>query len=521
MSPENPHNFSGAVFTNQLGWITLNLSWKAGRDELAAARAELTRLEQEEQQLFQNLLDVRAALKTQRSKIDVLVRDRNCMISRLPTELLVRIFSYFLRQYLGLIHPHPRRQLLASVSRCWRDVILHTPTLWEYIMLSPFDGPFSLNTQLERSRDARLDVVITEWSNRHVDNMKESLDIAISSADRWRSLAIRGNMPPCTAWIIAHMNGIKFPSLQRLRVEEFEATAFGNLASPRFLSSASSPVLEDLSIDNFTPPLGFLPPPKLKTLQLTFDNEVHSRLSPPICISSSQSLTILSLFGNTNDWSLEGDSITFPVLRSLALSVSEPRHFMKAIVAPVLEQFAYSSKDVEVSDSVVFGELGNKFSTVRRLSFKFHSELRRSDHARGVALCQAFRGARTVEINGDDVHSLFSSQALGPQGYPLDNFNNLESMAISCYESNWLEPGGLRGVDSLMKWLTNRIESGRGQLRVKLKDSIYVAAEDSFTSLYNQLRKCSILELKNVPIAPTMHLSTSDHFPLQIVSASL
>ena len=117
MSPENPHNFSGAVFTNQLGWITLNLSWKAGRDELAAARAELTRLEQEEQQLLQNLLDARAALTTQRSKIDVLVRDRNCMISRLPTELLVRIFGYFLRQYLGLIHPHPRRQLLASVSR--------------------------------------------------------------------------------------------------------------------------------------------------------------------------------------------------------------------------------------------------------------------------------------------------------------------------------------------------------------------------------------------------------------------
>ena len=188
----------------------------------------------------------------------------------------------------------------------------------------------------------------------------------------------------------------------------------------------------------------------------------------------------------------------------------------------MLESFSYSSKDVDVSDSVVFGVLENKFNTVRRLSFGFHNDLRRFDHACGVTLCP-FCDARTVEIKADDVHSLFSSDALGPLGpqcYPLGNFNNLESIAVSCSNSKWLEPEGLGGLDSLVEWLTNRIESGRGRLRVKLNDVTYIAVKDKFTTLYNQLRRCSILELNDIMVAPMMCLSTSDHFPLQMVSAS-
>ena len=493
-----------------------------GIDELAAARAELTRLEKQEQQLLQHLLDVRAALKTQRSKIDALIRERNCTISRLPAELLVRIFSYFLSDYLDLVHP--RRQLLASVSRCWRDIILDSPMLWEYIALSPFDDFFSLKTQLEKSRDVLLDVVITGWSNWHVDDMKEPLDIIINSADRWRSLTIGANAARCTALIIAEINKNKFPSLQHVVVEGLGALVLAdNPPIPRFLSSTSSPALEDLSIGSFTAPPGFLPPSKLKALQLTFQNDAHLRLFPPICVSSSQSLTILSLSGSTNNWLLERDCVTFPALRSLILSVTEPRYIVAAIVTPMLESFSYSSKDVDVSDSVVFGGLGNKFNTVRRLSFGFHNDFRRFDHACGVALCQAFCDARTVEIKADDVHSLFSSDALGPLGpqcYPLDNFNDLESIAVSCSDSKWLEPEGLGGLDSFVEWLTNRIESGRGRLRVKLKDITYVALEDKFTALYNQLRRCCILELNDIMIAPMMCFSTSDHFPFQMVSAS-
>ena len=240
-----------------MGWITLNISWKVGRNELAAARAELTRLEKKELQLLQHLLDVRAALKTQRSKIDVLVRDRSCMISRLPTELLVRIFSYFLSNFL--VSVHPRRQLLAGVSRRWRDVILDTPILWECIRVSPSDEPFSLETQSKRSRDARLDVVITDW-RRRMDDMQESLDIIIFSADRWRSLTIWGNPAWSTAMIVADIDDVKFLSLQHILVEEFLV----HNPCPRFLSSTSSPALEDLSVPKFTAPPGFLPVPTIQ-----------------------------------------------------------------------------------------------------------------------------------------------------------------------------------------------------------------------------------------------------------------
>ena len=525
MSPKNPRNYSGTILsTNRLRYIVLNLLWTVGIDELAVARAELTRLEQKEQQLLQHLIDVRAASKTQRSKIDVLVRERSCMISRLPTELLVRTFSYLLSNYGRSVHS--RRHLLASVSRRWRDVILDTPMLWEYIVVCPSDDFWCLEIQLGRGGDAPLDVVMTEWSDwYYCDDLEESLDTAFTSANRWRSLTIKGNVASCAKIILTRMNKIKFPSLRHIEVEGFEEAPIGGISlCPFFLSSINAPVLENISTGNFIAPPGFPAPFKLKSLEATFQNDVHSRLSRPFCFSSRQSLTKLSLSGYTNDWLLERDCITFPVLRSLTLSVTEPTHILAAIVAPMLERFAYCAKNVEASDSTIFGGLGSKFSTVRQLTFfGVHNDARLCAYACGVAFCQAFCGAQTVEINADDVDTFFGPYGLRRgelQCCPLEKFDALESMAISWSDSKWLESKRLEGLNSLVEWLTNRIKSDRGRLRVKLKDITYVAVEDKFTALYNQLRRCCTLELDDITVAPMMRLSMSEHSPLRMVSAS-
>ena len=152
-------------------------------DELVAARIELVWLQQEELQLVKQLLDVRATANAQRIKINTLVRDRNRMISRLPMELLLRIFDLFI--HLGDLEGIYRRMhRLANVSRHWRDTILCTSTLWTCTMISPDDIPF-LKTRLKRSRSAPLDIVVIDWTD--VDNkteLTESLQIITSCANR-------------------------------------------------------------------------------------------------------------------------------------------------------------------------------------------------------------------------------------------------------------------------------------------------------------------------------------------------
>jgi len=56
--------------------------------ELTETRAELARLEKQEQQLVKERLHVRATIRTQRTKLEELVRQLPTPINRLPNETL-------------------------------------------------------------------------------------------------------------------------------------------------------------------------------------------------------------------------------------------------------------------------------------------------------------------------------------------------------------------------------------------------------------------------------------------------
>ncbi|KIK10583.1 hypothetical protein PISMIDRAFT_20257 [Pisolithus microcarpus 441] len=131
------------------------------------ARAELARLEGAERTIFKQLVEIRAAIKKQKSRIEESVKKRS-VINRLPVELLSWIFRFLLvyndsftsRELLGLANS---RNGLSMVSRLWRNVILDTPELWSDIVLTddqPPDIAF-LEIQLRRSRKVPLNITIT------------------------------------------------------------------------------------------------------------------------------------------------------------------------------------------------------------------------------------------------------------------------------------------------------------------------------------------------------------------------
>lgn len=82
-------------------------------------------------------------------------------------ELLVKIFGLYICPDSLEEGIYARRQHLASISRRWKDVVLHTPTFWKCTIHTPSTSPF-LNTRSERSGQALLDIKITDWGNEHI-----------------------------------------------------------------------------------------------------------------------------------------------------------------------------------------------------------------------------------------------------------------------------------------------------------------------------------------------------------------
>ena len=485
-----------------------SLSWAGNVDELVAARTELARLQQEELQLLKQLFDVRAAASAQGIKIDALVRERNRTISCLPAELLDRIFNI----YIHLEGPEEiywRMHQLASVSRYWRDTILCTPTFWTCVMISPDDTPF-LETRLKRSHSALLDIVIMDWMDRNDETeLIKSLRIVASCANRWRSLTMdmAEINKPFTVSVIDEINHLEFPRLQRANIE---LSNNWYLPLPAFLSSKNSPTLEHISLGHLIVQPGFPTQSKLKTLKLT--NVSFRLLSPAVLFS--QSLIELSLVGTMDGSLLEPDSIKFPVLRTLILHSDDPQPLLEAILAPMLEYFDYSHRSVQDSDATVFGRVKNKFDAVHHLAFSL-GESYCPGATCGVILCQAFPGVRCLTIKANEMGRIFLRYRC-KQRRIMDDCSSLEQVTISCTDCNQT----LFSMDSFIWWLTNRIGSGQGRLRVKLTGTFPPITETRFVAICDQLRECCILELDNVVVTPLVHLSMSEHSPLRVVSTS-
>ncbi|KAI6039644.1 hypothetical protein EDC04DRAFT_1656651 [Pisolithus marmoratus] len=207
--------------------------------ELDEARAELGRLEGVERTLIKQLLEIRAAIKTQESKIDELVKKGPPAINRLPVELLARIIFQSLPNYddyceskeLRLVN---RRSNLSTVSRLWRNVILNASIIWRDVVLD--GGPLTvalLKTQLIRSGNVPLNVSITDAVYYELQT-PSWLNVLLPAADRWQCLHI-GELPyERMDEILEALESLKFPSLKDVSIYALDGRS--SSACPRFLS---------------------------------------------------------------------------------------------------------------------------------------------------------------------------------------------------------------------------------------------------------------------------------------------
>ncbi|KAI6152948.1 hypothetical protein EDD17DRAFT_1633492 [Pisolithus thermaeus] len=196
--------------------------------------------------------------------------------------------------------------------------------------------------------------------------------------------------------------------------------------------------------------------------------------------------------------SLQPDSVHFPVLETLTVSLKDGADFFKAIVTPKLKSVDYTST-AELGDppSAVFSTLEDKFSSVKHLSFTFSSGDLDTPDAR--ALCRAFPNVRHAEFCSASPLSAFFGPCEGIDGLrsPADYWKSLESVVFRGFDPDmWLEtPVG--ESNAFVQWLVARRD--QRQLRVHIK-SLDVAGEDaeSFCMLYERLREYCVVELGSI-----------------------
>ena len=371
-------------------------------DELSQAWAKLALLEEQAQRLLKELLHVRAAVATQRAKVDELIRTRPTAFNLIPTEILLCILNLDVRA----CHHPKRKYQLAGVCQRWKNIILDSPSFWTTIHVAT--SASSIMTHLERSRGALLDIIIEAslWSQSNHLALVPSLDIVGPLAHRWHRLSItcvgysgydeededEDNHMALAEFITTRINHLQFPSLK------YVAISFCN-TSLDFLSPARAPALEHLELDEFVAVHTDFPSvTALKTLKLDCHN---SPLDYPLFpyLIPTQALMKLSISGLTKAFLPQPNSIHLPSLKILEISrLAKASQFMDAIIAPNLERFKYTYSGSDDQPSVALGRFHSKFTSVRHLSL-YHTTDRyipKSLYTNAFAVCEAFPGIRHV-----------------------------------------------------------------------------------------------------------------------------
>jgi len=498
-------------------------------NELTQARVELARLEEN---ALKQLLEARTAMAAQRTKITELNRLRP-PIHRLPTELLVSILDLDVQA----VYPncHQRKWKLAQVSCRWRDTILDNPIFWTTINLTALQCS-AIKTHLKRSGNLFLDIVIKVEETPsiifgYLDHQR--LPIVMPHVHRWRSLEVfdgGGVIGDDEFWTIEKYieeHIVEFPSLKRAVIPSTHSTAY-----PKFLSPTRVPLLEHLELDECGGWRDFAPPSTLKTLKLNFTEGARHDPSFPYLLPT-QTLTTLSLSGSI-DWTLQPNSIEFPVLETLILSrvidrISGSMSIMQAIVAPNLAHFEYRPYYFEYSGgryecdspSLIFDGIRDKFTSVHHITFSNFTG-RASYDPCALPLCEAFPNVRHAELAPQDLTGLLMDRPCSAESaettrnlYPIDVWKDLQNLTLRGPSDEWVNR-----LEQLTGWLLQRQKSGLPRLRIKVTDlgcfdRTGVNVVDYFVRLHNRLQDYCYLEF-NIPME--INLRTAADSSLVLVS---
>ena len=400
-------------------------------DELMEARTKLALLEKQEKRLVDQLCVIRTAVQTQWIKVEELVQRIPAPINRLPDELLLRIFELSIHASALAsqecdVHRHRKRQL-AGVSRRWRDVVLHSPSLWTTIKLSPTWSETFVAAHVARSSQSLLDIEMC-YCERVTQAFCMSVALLATCHQRWRSLRLTHDSSGgiVLSAFLRITENFTFPSLTHVSVNFCIRLHLMDVFCQFY--SRGCPNLEHL--DFGTTPLKA--PLDLQTLPDLTSLGFHVRDDSILQSGFLHKISTLSLCGSGFNLELDPNSLHLPSLTRFICKVSCAHVLIRAIVAPNLSHFTYQLRDG------YFSNLDD-----------YNTEI----------ICSAFPTVHHVVL-----HQLVLTEAfrlgiiLNPKSWP-----NLESFTVT--DVNEHLSGSL---DGLVAWLDGRKNIRQSKLPVKL-----------------------------------------------------
>ena len=172
--------------------------------------------------------------------------NERALVSRIPVEILIHIFSYCPASDL---HPHVRHRppppwlAVTHVCRRWRNAALSCPFLWVEIISTNFNWATAM---LERSKDLPVHVSVDDGGSTQIPCEIRTARLLFSKIHRMQSLAMT-----CAHEIITCVSTLfeaeAAPSLQELIITNFHpSNPFDLIARPLF--SGKTPSLQFLSL---------------------------------------------------------------------------------------------------------------------------------------------------------------------------------------------------------------------------------------------------------------------------------
>lgn len=474
--------------------------------ELAQARAELNLLEQQEKYHLEQLYSIRNAIHTQRTRIKEIINQRPAPISRLPNEVLLRIFDLAIRAGRSGCDVHDvydDRNDLMAVSRLWRILIQDSPKLWTYIRLigtTKCSASF-VRVHIDRSGQCPLDIEIAGWFNPswRPPDLNNLLDIVLPHAYRWRSLIFSGMPEECALLALGRLDMASFPALTRVHVSHIPVTDAPY--DHQFLRPENVPGLNSLQLHGAAVWKDLRPPSSLTRLTLSWTFVAGG--APPVLLYAPRGLKFLSLEGSTQSWEIRPNSIHLPLLECLVCKISHPGELLRALSAPRLARFDCSDSVEPTAD--VFSTLPfGSFSTVRYLSIDFARNRQVNPCVRVVDLCIAFPSVRHVDLNAHDIREFF---CLESGSYPANHWDQLEIMTI---KGNTLFPQLSEIYRHVRPWVEQRSPWSKLALQIEFSSStLSENDEDLLVDLCTSLRQYCSPEvlLKDVSLQHSISIS--------------
>ncbi|KAI6012733.1 hypothetical protein F5J12DRAFT_820113 [Pisolithus orientalis] len=467
-------------------------------DEFAEARAALVTLEKRKQGLIAELNDVHAAIRSQRNKLEELIRRLPVSpINRLPDEILLRIFELIL--IFGTARTEDKnccvrwKGQLVEVSRQWRNVILHSPCLWTTIRVSPSWNTARIEAHIMRSSKSPLDIEISPWRNSYVLKdrpLLRRLELVVPCAERWRSLTISSVVSSSTFRVLQRLDHLSLPSLTSVWIERFPCCEPGKFDLP-FLQPQRTPLIEKIFISG---DIGMLKgreiPSSVKTLAVE-STSLRWKITSALLLEfvPCQRLTSLCLGNFTNSEELPPNSIQLPLLEKFVSRGGVSAALICAIVAPRLKHFECHELSAYPSLHDRFVAVGGKFSNVDHLELHAGSQRSQRYKPPSQSLRLAFPGVRHLVLSRVDAIAILPS-AEDPG--TVFHWQHLESLTSIGYPEEEVEEKEKKAfIDNLANCLRRRQEAGQSKLRLTFPMPFSV---ERFLFVYEQLNDLCILE---------------------------